>query len=402
MPRSPESLGKDGSALPAHSPRSPSGADRWMTCPGSVRLCNGLPDTETSYSAEGTFLHMVSAECLQLGLDAYAFIGTKAKVGQWEFELTEELADDMQPVLDRIREYPGRMFIEKRVSLSPWAKDDYGTLDCGIVSKKVIRIIDQKWGEGEIVEVVRNRQLMLYALGFWRHIARHLTDAHRFVLTIEQPRVAGGGASWEVSLDELLEFGEEVKKAVRRTKDPDAPLVPSKEACRWCKAFNSCPAAANKNLELLGLSFEDLDEAAEFGTPLRLKDWKTPERRAVVIDYAPVIRRWLDALHNDALEDYLAGRPVGPLKAVNGRKGPRKFKDEKAAERALVKFLGANAFNKKLKTPSQVEKELTKDQFSRLEKFIGQSDGKPALVPLSDSRPAIKPTSKKFKNLDTK
>ena len=41
-----------------HAQVSPSAAYRWISCPGSVALCKGLPDDEGSvYAMEGTIAH---------------------------------------------------------------------------------------------------------------------------------------------------------------------------------------------------------------------------------------------------------------------------------------------------------------------------------------------------------
>lgn len=40
-----------------HALLSASSAARWLNCPPSARLCENLPDTESSYAAEGTLAH---------------------------------------------------------------------------------------------------------------------------------------------------------------------------------------------------------------------------------------------------------------------------------------------------------------------------------------------------------
>lgn len=362
----------------------------------------GLPDEDSIWSLEGTFLHDISALCLQFGFDAYDLVGAKRELKDVEFEMTEEFADLMQPGLDRFREFGGEMFVEKRVPMDKWSNGDFGTLDVGIITKKYIVVGDWKWGEGEPVEVVRNKQLLTYGLCFWYYIARHKTKAKRFIFIIEQPRVAGGGGTWECDLDELLEFAEELEAAAAATRKKNAPRIPSAKACRWCKAVSICKEYAEFMHELMGRKFEDLDKAEKFGLPLdpRKPTWFTPERRATILMSAPMIRRWLDALHADALADAEAGRPLGHMKAVDGRNGPRHWKDKEAAEKRLTKFLREQAYDKKLKSPTQVEKDLAPDQWSQMQKFIGQNKGKPVLVPLDDPRPAITPVKDKFENLD--
>ena len=61
--------------MSAHAQLSPSSAVRWMSCPGSVRMCEGIPDTSSDASLEGTMMHTVSAHCLTRGTDAAGYVG---------------------------------------------------------------------------------------------------------------------------------------------------------------------------------------------------------------------------------------------------------------------------------------------------------------------------------------
>lgn len=52
--------------MSAHAKLSPSSAERWMNCPGSVVLSEGMPDKTTQFAEEGTMAHAV-AEAMLLG-----------------------------------------------------------------------------------------------------------------------------------------------------------------------------------------------------------------------------------------------------------------------------------------------------------------------------------------------
>ena len=41
---------------------SPSAAERWMTCPGSVTACLDLPNESSSYADEGTAAHYMAEQ----------------------------------------------------------------------------------------------------------------------------------------------------------------------------------------------------------------------------------------------------------------------------------------------------------------------------------------------------
>ena len=58
-----------------HALMSPSGAERWAHCAGSVSLSAGLPEDTSSYAAEGSCAHEVAARCLLEKQPAAVFIG---------------------------------------------------------------------------------------------------------------------------------------------------------------------------------------------------------------------------------------------------------------------------------------------------------------------------------------
>ncbi len=53
------------SNMVAHALLSPSSAERWMQCPGSVALSYGAPDSSSEYADEGTAAHELAAMCLR-------------------------------------------------------------------------------------------------------------------------------------------------------------------------------------------------------------------------------------------------------------------------------------------------------------------------------------------------
>jgi len=50
--------------MSGHAKLSPSSAARWMTCPGSVALSEGIEDTSSKNADEGTMMHAFAAMCL--------------------------------------------------------------------------------------------------------------------------------------------------------------------------------------------------------------------------------------------------------------------------------------------------------------------------------------------------
>ena len=385
---------------PAHAKLSPSSASGWMTCPDYPNANEGLPDDGSEAAAEGTAAHAISDDCLLFGFDAYDFIGHTTRIKDWAFVWDDDDADLLQPGLDLMRAYQGDFFGEHRVDLSQWlGENQFGTLDRGIVTKDLIRISDLKWGRGVPVSPVQNKQLMLYALGFYWNVARHLTKATEFSIEIDQPRCSGGGGFWRVSLDELLEFGEEAKRAAEATRAPNPPRVASGPGCMWCKRKNA-PATATAPggcdtydmfaWSLASQNFDETDDDMEIGLPPSLPRLLTPERRAFVLEHRSLLERWLEQMADAELADALAGRPTPARKAVEGRKGRDVFFDGAAAQPVVVSILGEDSFTKKLKTPTQLLKEIRdEDDRKLLDPLIKRGVKKPVMVPEADARPAI-------------
>lgn len=403
----------------SHARLGPSAAARWIRCPGSVNFTAGMDDEAGDAAKEGTILHWVCEDCLRNDTSPFDFVGQTIRlsdIAEWtgnmdggldeendlSIEFTEELAEMVLDGLDRLDDIPGRIYIEKRLDLSRWLPDQFGTSDVGIVGKRRITVFDWKWGFLP-VSPVENEQLMLYALGFWDNYARHVSDAEEFRLIIWQPRAPGGGGEWDVSLDELLEFGKKVKKAGRATQDPDAERIPGIKQCEGCYCPGarkmSCPEYLDFNLSNIVDDFDALDREIVHDFPLRMPKISglSMARMVHLVKHKPMITKFLDRVHSLVLDAALKGLPTPGRKAVDGRSPPRKWKDPLAAEPELARMLGPDdAFEQKVISPTRAEKLLPKKQFDRLSKLIDYGEKKPVLVDEHDARPAYRSVSDEF------
>lgn len=386
-----------------HHRHSPSGAEQWFNCPGSLNKSDGLPDETSEYSSEGTAAHTVREICLNTGKDVQDLVGEWIPADDLFFEVTAEWVHYLQPGIDRIRDAKGIKWVfEFRTEMDPWIPGGFGTLDAGGISKNLIIIDDLKFGRGVIVDAERNKQLMIYALGFWNNYARHHTKARNFLLRIDQPRVAGQGSEWEVTLDELLEFAEELEAAVIRTLDPDAPLNPGPKQCQFCRAGRNirCEALDEFVLDLLGLTPTDLDKLFKERPELIATDTMNTERRSYVLAHASMISTWINTLKGTALRDAIQGEEVPGFKAV-ATEGDRAWTSEQQAEEFWRgKMPEKEIFTRKLKSPAQMELIAGTRNWAKAADLIHRPEGSPALVPESDKRPALLPLSDLLDNLD--
>lgn len=208
-----------------HARLSASAAHRWMPCPASIRLSDGVPHVESPYASLGTMAHSIAAYCLKQNLNADAIV--------------EDHADSIQFYLDFCRRYPGgRAEVDLTPQLSKLDPDTGGTADYIAVVDQGNRLIvtDFKFGTGVPVPAEGNKQLKLYALGA---LLDCFIPPKEVEVAIVQPRLENPD-DWVqrhvFPAFELLDFAGEVVQAAAATRNPDAQPVPGEEQCRWCQA----------------------------------------------------------------------------------------------------------------------------------------------------------------------
>ena len=400
--------------LPAHAPLGPSSAEGWSTCSDYVNANRGLPDFTIEPAAEGTAAHSVSDICLMTGLDPDELIGMVTEVAGFSFSWDEEDARLLAPGIADIRATGAQFYGEHRVDISPWTiPGQFGTLDrASVLFDEVeqqwwVVVEDLKWGRGIAVSPVENKQIMLYALGFYQAVGRHLLPegaVPKFRLMIDQPRHMGGGGVWETTLDDLLAFGDWIKGRAALTTDPDAPRTASLKGCMWCRRrrvpgiSGGCDTFDTYMIDVLGHSWDDIDIGIMMETDMatNLPRALTPERRSYILEHKDSIRRWLDEMEKDALDDAHAGRPTGGQKLVLGRKGADSWKDKDRAARYARKVVGDSAFKEVLRTPTQLGKEVDGKKARILGRLTKRGERKPELAPLADARSAITTAQSQF------
>lgn len=389
-----------------------------MICIRSVRLIEALiksgrynPNLPKPAADEGTAAHQIRGDALDLDLDAWDFVGDKILVNGTEYECDDDMARHLQGAIDWIREQPGKLIVEYRVDLSKWMPGQFGTLDTAIiwvVGRKLI-VLDLKYGAGVEVFVEFTKQLRIYGLGIVDNFDLY-DDIDEIEFVIDQPRL-GGMKHWSCSLDDLLAFGEEVRAAAALVDDPDAPWVASEKGCQWCPVKDQpegCGAYTrwmNDLTEGALLEMEDFDLEPEFSDPAII----TPERRFYIVKHATLMKKWLAKLHEDSMAAAEAGKPDPGSKLVAGQRSDRRYTDPSEAEVVLVCALGEDgAFTRKLKSPTQAEKDLkpgkkkvgNADAWKELSDLITQDDGRPILASVDDPRPALTPIQDALDEMD--
>jgi hypothetical protein len=397
----------------AHALLPPSGADRWMTCLGSTLLVKDEPETTNEYSEEGTDYHELAAICLEEEHDAAQYIGHELPSGNRVVD--EENAKFLQEgYLDPVRAYAalGTLLVEERCPIDhltgePGAK---GTSDAVIINTKQRELVigDLKFGRGVEVSPERNRQTMIYALGVIRkHELEEVVDSIRLVIL--QPRAGDGKPKeWVCSMAELLAFGEELKKTAKKILSvgpkgelcftPDLPLTPSEKACRFCKAKADCPALKAFVDTSMAEGFEPVEEDS-MDAVMYNESTTRAERLGRAMDRIDLIEIYMKGVQSAVEIELLAGKPVigadGPYKLVQGKKGNRKWDDEKEVEtlfKESFRLKSDDMYNKKLISPTDAEKLLAKEspgRWEKVKKLYSQADGGKHVANAKDPRPAI-------------
>lgn len=401
-----------------HSLRGPSGAHRWRRCPGSLNAEADYPDKVGREAAQGTVFHEYAAMCLIFGLDPHDFpLGVIHEQDGYEIEFDEDMVRFMYEGLDYVRSLiePGDIvLIERRVNISSWCGEgEFGTADVIIIKVRKRRIInfDWKYGKGVPVSPVKNDQMYLYNLGSWHDYAeaafKGVDPAEiEVVFHIEQPRAAGGGGTWETTMEECLEEGKRIREDALATMNPHAPRIPGEKQCMFCKASGKCKEQSVYNLAVMGQKYDDIAEAIELGVgpAFETAEEMTLEARSFVLLHWKAFKRWVDRIHAITLHDLKAGKDVPLLKAVSGKPGRRYYMPDylKEAEAELTALVGEDkAFETKLVSPAVGEKLIGKKKWrEQMAGYIGQPPGKPILVPIEDKRVPLQDFASKFEDFD--
>lgn len=382
----------------------PSAAKRWMSCPGSVRLSDGIADSSSKFAEEGTAAHHLGETCLTHNFDAAQYRGHRIAVKDSQavfidpadggerfssvWEVGDEMIDAVQVYLDTIRSFvePGDdLMVEQRMSLNE--VDDYaGTADALIhkVEARTLVVADLKYGRGVVVDAEDNPQALSYAAMAVQRFHNHAID--RVIVAIIQPRADGEPVrTWEVDTLDLFDWIMELRAAAARTLDPDAPLAAG-SWCRFCPAAPICPALAEKvNAEVLA------DFTPEGQIVLSEPSSFTPERLARILEHATMIEGWVSRVRDYAFALAESGKTIPGYKLVPKR-SIRKWDDEDATVSHLLgtmKLPREEVYEEKLKSPTKIEAVIGKKRKNEIAHLVVAVSSGSTLAPEADRRQAV-------------
>ena len=368
-----------------HALLSPSSAHRWLNCPPSVRLSEGIPDRGSEYAQEGTDAHSLCEYKLKklLGMDA---VDPTEHLDWYNGEMeecAENYASYVLELLEKAKETCADpvVLVEQRVDFSRFVEIGFGTADCIIISDGAMNIVDYKHGKGVDVSAEGNPQMMLYALGALE-IFDGIYDIDEVQMTIFQPRIGNISVSG-MSKDAMLEWanGELTEKAALAYEGGGE--FACGDWCRFCKAKAVCRKRAEENLKMAQYDFAPADTLDE-------------TEIAAILDRADELAAWVTDVKDYALSQALQGVRYPGYKVVEGRSA-RKYTNEDAVAQ-VVSGAGYDPYTHKVLGLTEMQKLLGKQKFNELlAAFIVKPQGKPVLVPDTDKRPIMNTAKDDFK-----
>lgn len=371
---------------PAHALLSASSSERWMSCPASVRLAEGMPDRAGDPAREGTLAHAIAE--LKLRKQYIEPIG-KTTFTRRMNKLTKNndlYNPEMQRYTDQYVEFvdsvayglPVKPFVEveKQVNYSAYAPEGFGTADCIVIHGNHLWVIDFKYGKHNKVDVVENSQLKLYALGVLADYG-FIYPIQTVTLCIVQPRM-DNVVQWDTDVAALCQWGSEVVKPLAEEAYAGGGECVSGNHCQFCPVKPVCKAFAGQyDVKEEEIKDPQTMTAAEMARML--------EKLEGVVSYHKKLKEY-------ALTKALEGLTIPGFKVVEGR-STRSFKDLDAAFQKIKEagYDEALLYERVPLTLTGVEKLLGKPQFNNLlADDVDKPQGKPTLVPEDDKREPYK------------
>lgn len=390
-----------------HAVLSASASARWLRCPGSIAMSQGIKDNAGESARWGTAAHELASWCLDTGMDAQAFAGRVIPVEGSTYTVDAKMIDCVQVYVDLVNGLVtatgGQLLVEQKVDYSAviGVQNSFGTADAIILAGDEIIVIDLKTGQRDVE--ASSPQLKLYALGALEEFSL-VGDFKTVRLMISQPPKSATPREAVMSVEALATFAEWARKSGQEAAalvGMDKNLIPLEQLhagshCHdyYCKARSICPKLRQQVSDAV---FQDLDalepENVASACSTRPVAPNEAEHLAALYPHLDMIEGWCKEIRATAYEKALEGEQLPGLKLVAGKRGSRAWTDEEAAEATLksMRLKLDEMYKQTLQTPTQIEKVLKDSprKWSKVKALIEQPEGKPSLVSADDKREAL-------------
>ena len=391
-----------------HAKLSPSSAHRWTSCTASIDAQEGIENTNSDASRQGTCCHQIQAECLlDATVDLQTYLGRKmvfwshpesSSSGEdWsdlytdaaaletnvtgEVTVTQEMLDAVASAIAFVRKVlelrGGTLFVEQSVPIGQFTGEDgaTGSTDIGIFGDDWACIFDSKYGRNKVhayevltpahTDIVTNEpvpekvrgnlQMCCYALGLL-HMHDLMGSVKHVTLGIIQPFV-NHVSEYSCSIEELREVEEYLRAKAEETRT-NPQFCPTPDNCHFCRASGNCAAQDKAVMEQALIGFDDVTTAQ----PKQVRDIDLGTKYALV----PMVQDWCKAIEARTMEALRAGLPVSrsdglSYKLVVGKKGDRSWVSDEEAIATMkgMRLQQDQMFKQVLLVPAAIEK-LTK------------------------------------------
>ena len=365
-----------------HAFLAASASERWLHCPPSAKLCAQEDDQGSEYARQGSDAHALCEHLLLKALGRETRDPTE-DLTYYDAEMQEAAEAYAAFVMEQVAEaktvcHDPLICVEQTVDFSKWVQHGFGTADALIVADDTLYITDMKYGVGCLVTAdgedgTGNSQLKCYALGAIDTFG-DLYDINRIRLSIFQPR-RDNVDTFELTKADLLQWADDVLAPIAKLAYEGQGEFEAGNHCQFCRVKATCRKRAEYAMELAKYEFADAPTLDE-------------NEIAEILSQIDTLVSWAEDIKSYALNQALSGVRYPGFKLVAGRSN-RKYADEAAVAR-VVSEAGYDPYDKKLVGITEMTKRLGKKRFEELlNGLLIKPEGKPVLVPATDTRPEL-------------
>lgn len=428
-----------------HALLSPSGSKKWLGCSASLLCEKDIPNESGQAAINGTAMHTVSEDLLNRTMKGYP-VGAEYYKGVYVLDEGKGpikavagkppkgavlINDEFVTMIGRYTDYAMGVIsaaeyvkIEMRAELTKilhpgyiasFGKADgvtadgeeviyksnsqqvktFGTADLVAVIPRtdgsfMLLVGDLKTGR-HAVDAKENKQLMLYALAILAKL-RRLYDITLVRLVIFQP-YCGGPSEWDITPEGLEIFAKFASKRAIEALDvyyggkknlKASHFKPSADACQWCRFNEKCNARTKAAIQVGGTTATDADLGDD-------NHEMTPEALKAAYEKLPELRQHIATIEKAMHAALLSGKAVPGYKLVTGNEGNRKWSDASKVTETLegARIKRDMMYKESLISPTDAEKIFKSEKpriWSRLEKLIERTPGKPTIAAADDPR----------------
>jgi hypothetical protein len=368
-----------------HSTFSPSASDRWIACPASIKLTEGIPNESSKYADEGTFAHSV---CEHIFRESYLGLPIEAGItmglaqqpdgGAEMIDCANQFVDVVTAWLKFEDEIGEVIWWGQEKGIPIFAEEGcFGTADFIIIGTKGAVIIDFKFGKGKEVKK-GSTQLKTYCLGIMRCL-ENLPEDYKFNAVVHQPRITVVPKVDEYSISDLETFEDIVFKAIQASKVSGEPI--GGNHCFWCPANRTkdpalkCPAIKAKVVEAANQNFAEFFNSMN---QVRSTDMVDPEKEKKrdaamikIMGLAPLLSKMAEDARSE-LAHRIAQGEIIPGVMMQEEEGRRRWADSDVEGMAMriqsqyPSIKDATRVVKSLKTITEIEKIVGKNKLDGL------------------------------------